>query len=150
LLGPKLACYAAIIALYEEGDRIFLSGFSRGADTVRSVAGVMTYCGVPRHMPDGSPPAPRPKDHPQARRARCQGCSIVPIVLARNIVGHRQFLLGDARRYRRPIQTAVRQNNHRQRRRARERLYFIGVFDTVAALGHKYRGAALVTSGIAY
>jgi len=34
LLGPKLARYAAIIALYEEGDRIFLIGFSRGADTV--------------------------------------------------------------------------------------------------------------------
>lgn len=27
--------------------------------------------------------------------------------------------------------------------------YFIGVFDTVAALGHKYLGAALVTAGIA-
>ena len=102
LLGPKLACYAAIIALYEEGDRIFLSGFSRGADTVRSVAGVMTYCGVPRHMPDGSPPAPRPKDHPQARRARCQGCSIVPIVLAQHCWTS-PIPAGDARRYRRPI-----------------------------------------------
>ena len=50
-------CYAAIIALYEEGDRIFLIGFSRGAYTVRSV----TYCGVPRHMPDGSPLRRDPK-----------------------------------------------------------------------------------------
>ena len=36
-------CYAAIIRLYEEGDRIFLLGFSRGAYTVRSLAGVMSY-----------------------------------------------------------------------------------------------------------
>jgi uncharacterized protein (DUF2235 family) len=47
-------CYAAIISLYEEGDRIFLIGFSRGAYTVRSAAGVMSYCGIPRHLPDGS------------------------------------------------------------------------------------------------
>ena len=47
-------CYAAIISLYEEGDRIFLVDFSRGAYTVHSVAGVITYCGIPRHRPDGS------------------------------------------------------------------------------------------------
>jgi uncharacterized protein (DUF2235 family) len=35
-------CYASIISLYEEGDRVFLIGFSRGAYTVRSVAGVVT------------------------------------------------------------------------------------------------------------
>jgi len=38
-------CYAAIIRLYEDGDRVFLIGFSRGAYTVRSLAGVMSYCG---------------------------------------------------------------------------------------------------------
>jgi hypothetical protein len=47
-------CYAAIISLYEEGDRVFLIGFSRGAYTVRSVAGVISYCGIPRHLPGGA------------------------------------------------------------------------------------------------
>jgi uncharacterized protein (DUF2235 family) len=40
-------CYAAIIRLYEKDDRIFLVGFSRGAYTVRSLGGVMSYCGAP-------------------------------------------------------------------------------------------------------
>src|ERR1700745_615811 len=43
--------YAAIIRLYEPGDRVILIGFSRGAYTVRSLAGVMSFCGIPRHLP---------------------------------------------------------------------------------------------------
>jgi uncharacterized protein (DUF2235 family) len=42
-------CYAALIQLWEPGDRIFLFGFSRGAYTVRSLAGVIAKCGIPRH-----------------------------------------------------------------------------------------------------
>src|ERR1700730_9915462 len=40
-------CYAAIIRLWEPGDRIFLFGFSRGAYTVRCLGGVLAMCGVP-------------------------------------------------------------------------------------------------------
>ena len=40
-------CYAAIIRVWQPGDRIYLFGFSRGAYTVRCVAGVLKYCGVP-------------------------------------------------------------------------------------------------------
>jgi hypothetical protein len=47
-------CYAAIIRLYRQGDRIFLFGFSRGAYTVRSLAAVIGKCGIPRQMPDGT------------------------------------------------------------------------------------------------
>lgn len=46
-------CYAALIRLYQVGDRIFLIGFSRGAYTVRSLAAVVAYCGIPRHLPGG-------------------------------------------------------------------------------------------------
>ena len=46
-------CYAAIIANYEPGDRILLFGFSRGAYTVRSVANVLNLCGVPTHDANG-------------------------------------------------------------------------------------------------
>jgi uncharacterized protein (DUF2235 family) len=48
-------CYAALIRLYRDGDRIFLIGFSRGAYTVRSLAGVIAFCGIPRKLPDNLP-----------------------------------------------------------------------------------------------
>jgi uncharacterized protein (DUF2235 family) len=40
-------CYTALIEYYEPGDRVFLLGFSRGAYTVRSLGGVLTLCGIP-------------------------------------------------------------------------------------------------------
>lgn len=48
-------CYAAIIRMWEPGDRIFLFGFSRGAYTVRCLAAVLGQCGVPTTMADGTP-----------------------------------------------------------------------------------------------
>ncbi len=46
--------YEFLVRFYEPGDRIFLFGFSRGAYTVRSLAGLIGYCGVPkRHAGDG-------------------------------------------------------------------------------------------------
>ena len=43
-------CYAAILTMWEPGDRIFLFGFSRGAYTVRCLAAVLSFCGVPTVM----------------------------------------------------------------------------------------------------
>ncbi len=40
-------CYAALIRMWEPGDRIYLFGFSRGAYTVRCLSGVIALCGVP-------------------------------------------------------------------------------------------------------
>ena len=54
-------CYAAIIRMWEPGDRIYLFGFSRGAYTARCVAGVLYYCGVPTKVKDGSPLKRDPK-----------------------------------------------------------------------------------------
>lgn len=48
-------CYEAILRHYQDGDRVFLFGFSRGAYTARCVANVMNLCGVPRHGEDGKP-----------------------------------------------------------------------------------------------
>ena len=50
-----IECYAAIIRMWRPGDRIFVFGFSRGAYTVRALGGVLSFCGVPTHMGDGSP-----------------------------------------------------------------------------------------------
>lgn len=45
-------CYEAIMKSYRPGDRIFIFGFSRGAYTARCVANVLNLCGVPTQ--DGS------------------------------------------------------------------------------------------------
>ena len=48
-------CYEKIISYYQHGDRILIFGFSRGAYTARCIANVMNLCGIPTKMPDGSP-----------------------------------------------------------------------------------------------
>ncbi|MGC8035805.1 T6SS phospholipase effector Tle1-like catalytic domain-containing protein, partial [Salmonella enterica] len=40
---------------WRPGDRIFLFGFSRGAYTVRCVAGVLANCGVPTRLGPDQP-----------------------------------------------------------------------------------------------
>jgi len=55
-------CYEFILQQYQPGDRIYLFGFSRGAYTVRSIAGVLRMCGIPTHDVGGLPlPASGPK-----------------------------------------------------------------------------------------
>lgn len=120
-------CYVAILKHYEPGDRIFLFGFSRGAYTARCVGGVMSLCGVPTHAADGGP-LPRfgnalrtiadeavqqvyehgsGSDNPQRAAER----------------------LEKARRFRDKYGSANEES------KANVVPYFIGVFDTVAALG---------------
>jgi uncharacterized protein (DUF2235 family) len=52
-------CYAAILSMWQPGDRIFVIGFSRGAYTVRCLAAVLSLCGVPTTMGDGKTPLRR-------------------------------------------------------------------------------------------
>jgi hypothetical protein len=53
-------CYAALIMLWRPGDRIFLFGFSRGAYTVRCLGGVLGLCGIPKQAAPGQPPLRNP------------------------------------------------------------------------------------------
>src|SRR5262245_44890073 len=53
LTGNIIDCYAAIIRMWRPDDRIFLFGFSRGAYTVRCVAGVLALCGIPTRLKGG-------------------------------------------------------------------------------------------------
>src|SRR5947209_4739196 len=39
-------CYRFLVLNYEPGDRVYLFGFSRGAYTARSVAGMVRNCGI--------------------------------------------------------------------------------------------------------
>ena len=44
--------YSAISSVYEAGDEVFIFGFSRGAYTARSLAGMIASCGLPTRNPD--------------------------------------------------------------------------------------------------
>jgi type VI secretion system (T6SS) phospholipase Tle1-like effector len=46
-------CHAAIIRMWQPGDRIYLFGFSRGAYTARCIAAVLALCGVPTRGKNG-------------------------------------------------------------------------------------------------
>ena len=129
-------CYAALIRLYRDGDRIFLFGFSRGAYTVRCLAAVIAKCGIPRCLPGGRPV---PLDIRGSRKLAeyavknvYQFCSSKP----RKAPGsYRNFMLDTrdliAERFRREHCSGDPQDP----RKANVYPYFIGVFDTVAALG---------------
>lgn len=53
-------CYSALILLWRPGDRIFLFGFSRGAYTVRCLGGVLGLCGIPTRAAPGQLPLRNP------------------------------------------------------------------------------------------
>jgi uncharacterized protein (DUF2235 family) len=44
--------YSTISSVYEAGDEVFIFGFSRGAYTARSLAGMIAACGLPTKNPD--------------------------------------------------------------------------------------------------
>jgi uncharacterized protein (DUF2235 family) len=119
-------CYEAILKHYEPGDRIFLFGFSRGAYTVRCVAGVLNLCGVPTRSPDGS-------YFPRFGRAlRAIADEAVGKVYEHGAGRDRAKFEPEreeqARRFRAKYGADIDG-------KANVAPYFIGVFDTVASLG---------------
>ena len=123
-------CYEFIINYWEPGDRIFLFGFSRGAYTARCVAQVLSLCGVPRHeVRDPATPFRRfaRSTHLAAKRAIHQ--------VYEHGAGHPRGEFEaerdeQARRFR--VDYGSDDNGI-----PNAAPYFIGVFDTVAALGAK-------------
>lgn len=118
-------CYEALVEHHEPGDRIFLFGFSRGAYTVRSMAGALSLCGIPARDKAGR----SVKTDAKARAAAVE--EAVEEVYkhyaasddADEIARARQERIrrGEAYRYDRGSVTAAP--------------HFIGVWDTVRALG---------------
>ena len=133
-------CYAALIRLYRDGDRVFLMGFSRGAYTIRSLAGVMSYCGIPRHLPNGAPlPMDAKGSRALAERAVKQVYQFCSSYSATTTGPYHRFLL----RTRDAIAAKCRSEHgcsHTKGRTEQANVYpyFIGAFDTVAALGNKW------------
>jgi len=112
-------CYDALIRMYEPGDRIFLIGFSRGAYTVRSLGGMLALCGIPTRSGRGHDPR---ADHRTRRRLAWRALRWVY-----QTYGHSDF----KKRLR-----ASRAARYRERYGSIDATpYFIGVWDTVRALG---------------
>lgn len=126
-------CYAAIIASYQPGDRICLFGFSRGAYTVRALANVLNICGVPTTDGAGSPV---PRHGPRLRKIASDGVKFV----YNHGAGHPRGKYEDQRekkanRFRAKYASAgVGADGEPQ---GNIQPHFIGVFDTVAALGSR-------------
>ncbi|MBL8903583.1 MAG: DUF2235 domain-containing protein [Rhizobiales bacterium] len=134
-------CYAAIISHYEPDDRICLFGFSRGAYTVRSLANVLNLCGVPTKNSDGGPV---PRYGPRLRKIATDA--------VRYVYNHGAGAKRDryeeereekAKRFREKYGSArIGAGGEEQ---GNVQPVFIGVFDTVAALGSQ--SATLLTVG---
>jgi uncharacterized protein (DUF2235 family) len=123
-------CYEQILRFYEPGDRIFLFGFSRGAYTVRAVGGVMNLCGVPTCDVDGSP---LPNYGQRLREIATEAvCSVYEHGAGHPREKYEAEREEKARRFR---QSYCSQDDPSENRRGNVVPYFIGVFDTVAALG---------------
>lgn len=134
-------CYEAILRVYEPDDRIYLFGFSRGAYTVRSLAGVMNLCGVPTVDAEGNPIVRYGSD---LRKIADEAVHTVYEHGAGRERGKGVFEAEreeQARRFRVKYKT---QDHPELNQRGNVVPYFIGVFDTVAALGSSGRQLIVV------
>lgn len=124
-------CYEFIIDHYEPGDRVFLFGFSRGAYTVRSVANLLMLCGVPTSVA-GNP-------LPRFRKATRDIAKEAVYTVLEHGAGHPREMYEQERfeLARRFCERYESQHESGEERRSNVAPHFIGVFDTVAALGVK-------------
>lgn len=132
-------CYAALLRMWQPGDRIFLFGFSRGAYTVRCLASVLSFCGVPTTMADGTTPLFRDAGSTRkiAKEAVKQVYEHVGSPKDAAYLEQRKAL---ALRFRKKYGSD-------QGGAPNVNPYFIGVFDTVASLG-SFRVGALAAGGL--
>jgi hypothetical protein len=127
-------CYGALIRLWHPGDRIFLFGFSRGAYTVRCLAAVIAYCGIPTTLPNNEP---LKLDVASSKKlASFAVKNVYQFTTSRprySITRRQAFLLNTrdliARRFRENHGSLAANGQD-----ANVYPYFVGVFDTVAAL----------------
>ena len=134
-------CYEKIISYYEPGDKIILIGFSRGAYTVRVVANVMNLCGVPTKMPDGTAV---PRHGPRLRKIASDAVRYVYNYGSGKPRGEEPFYSNReelGRRFRQKYGSSVPGSDVDVQGNVQP--HFIGVFDTVAALGNGQVGVVL-------
>ena len=126
-------CYAALIRLWRPGDRIFLIGFSRGAYTVRCLAGVVATCGIPTRVSETE--ALRLDSSSAHKLASYAVKHIYQFTSSRKLDeanSYQRFLLDTRNRIAQQFRAEC---GSAEGEKANVYPYFIGVFDTVAALG---------------
>jgi uncharacterized protein (DUF2235 family) len=128
-------CYAAIIRMWEPGDRIYLFGFSRGAYTVRCLTAVLSLCGVPTKMSDGS--LLRRDVATTTHIAREAVNKVYQHVSSPKDTAYLPQREALARRFRQQYGSDVEGASNAVP-------FFVGVFDTVAALGSYLLSGALI------
>lgn len=122
-------CYAAILERYEPGDRIYLFGFSRGGYTVRCLANVIALCGIPTTAKDG---AALPRRGAALRTIAEEAVyRVYDHASGRKNEAHLAQRDELARRFRAKYSSADQSRPDK----ANVAPYFIGVFESVAALG---------------
>jgi uncharacterized protein (DUF2235 family) len=137
-------CYEFIVNHYEEGDRIYLIGFSRGAYTVRCLANTIMLCGIPTRAKDGPLLRYRKQVHDIAREA-------VGTVYEHG-AGHARAEYEterdeQARRFRASYGSNF-DGQDEDKDRSNAAAYFVGVFDTVAALGASGTRRFVIQAGL--
>src|SRR5450759_1574571 len=128
-------CYTAIIQLWRPGDRIFLFGFSRGAYTVRCLATALCLSGIPTQEGEDKP---LKRDDASARKLATRAVKSV----YQHVSSPRDAQFLDQRK-------ALAQQFRSEHASAEDQSaypFFIGVFDTVAALSDL--GSLLVLFGV--
>jgi uncharacterized protein (DUF2235 family) len=141
LTGTMIDCYAALVRNWRPGDRVFLFGFSRGAYTVRCLGAVIALCGVPTADGDG----PLKRDMKTSKRIATRAVKRVyqhtHSWLQDKITPRQRELLDQrlelAERFRQKYRSADSGG-------ANVYPHFIGVFDTVAAIGNTTLAAVVL------
>jgi uncharacterized protein (DUF2235 family) len=132
-------CYAALIRLWRPGDRVFLIGFSRGAYTVRCLAGVIARCGIPVH-PKDDPKGTLPIDAGSARQLAAYAVKhVYQFTYPRKrsdpeTTDHQKFLLDARDDISARFRAEYGSSDPSDPAKANVYPHFVGVFDTVAAL----------------
>ncbi|MDN4985550.1 DUF2235 domain-containing protein [Bradyrhizobium sp. WYCCWR 13022] len=132
-------CYAALIRLWRPGDRIFMIGFSRGAYTVRCLGGIVARCGIPTHAAD-DPGTPLKLDDASVRKLAAEAVKhVYQFTEPRKTdkaTPRQKFLLDTRVRIARAFRRRYGSADAAAPENANVYPYFVGVFDTVAALGN--------------
>ncbi len=142
-----IECYAALIRLWHPGDRIFLFGFSRGAYTVRALGGVLSFCGIPTRMADGSPLRRDERSSRAIAREAVKQVYQFTNSRRRDAATQKQQMRLDqrellAQRFREKYASGEQQQSNVVP-------HFIGVFDTVASLANRTAVWGLIAGGLA-
>ena len=121
--------YARLIQIYEPGDRIYLFGFSRGAFTIRTLAYILYRCGIADRRDDNDNLLTPGKIKELAHKA-------VDAYKFRHVGDDQRFRVKYGRK---PEKNAAESPKEWNERIGRHSIEFIGVWDTVAAVGLPFR-----------